>query len=389
LVTFHAEASEVRLLTGGSPRTYYSGNDWAVPLHVALNVNRLSKRYKLRQVDAWPIKSLNVHCVVFDVPDDQDLDQFLARIAKEPGVESAQPLQEFDQLGMPRAESVNSRFFALQYGDYATRVIALHRLTRGATSRVGMVDTLVDESHPDLQDQISRQYEFVSGTRGNRLHGTAVAGVISASGGNGDGVIGLAPEAKLYVYGACWALGEGGARCNSFTIAKALEQAIEDRVDVLNLSLSGPSDPLLARLLSVLLENHVIVVAAVDPTRPGGGFPASFDGVLAVDGSNQAPRPSMMTHSSCAEWIFDSERFSTREKGGYQFFYGNSMSAAAASGFAALLRSRTGSAEAAYELRTLVVGDREPTPDPTSSFLVAVRDALRCPSQATTAERAH
>src|SRR4030095_13502906 len=138
---------------------------------------------------------------------------------------------------------------------------------------VGMVDTLVDENHPDLRDQIARQYAFVDEPRGNLLHGTAVAGVISANGGDGDGLVGLAPEAKLYVYGACWGPGEGGARCNSFTIAKALEQAIEDGVDVLNLSLSGPSDPLLARQLSVLLM-RAVVVAAVDRNRAAGGLPA-------------------------------------------------------------------------------------------------------------------
>jgi subtilisin family serine protease len=391
LVTFHADASEVRLLTGGSPRTYYSGNDWAVPLHVSRNVNRVSKRYGLLQVDAWPIKSLNVHCVVFEIPADQDLDQLLLRIAKEPGVDGAQPMQDFEGLGLPRAEFTSSRF-ALQYGDYATRISALHRLTRGAASRVGMVDTLVDASHPDLRDQIARQYAFVDEPPGDLLHGTAVAGVISASGGDGDGLVGLAPEAKLYVYGACWAAGQSGARCNSFTLAKALEQAIDDGVDVLNLSLSGPSDPLLARQLSVLLM-RAVVVAAVDKTRASGGFPASFPGVLAVAGSSGAAgahAPNSMSASSCAGWIFDPERLSTRATGGYQFFYGSSMSAAAASGFAALLRSRTDSAETARELRTLIGGNGEPTPDRTSNFLIAVRDAISCegPAQAITAERA-
>ncbi len=388
LVTFHADEAAIRLLAGGSPRTYYSDGEWAVSLQVSRTVSRISKSYALRQVDAWPIKSLDLHCVVFEVPDEEDLDRLVARIAEEPGVDGAQPMHEFEGRGLAGAETTNPRF-ALQYGVFSDRVIALHRLTRGASSRVGMVDTLVDENHPDLRDQIARQYAFVSEPGGNLLHGTAVAGVISANGGDGDGVVGLAPDAKMYVYGACWALGASGARCNSFTIAKALEQATEDGVEILNLSLSGPSDPLLARQLSVLLARGVIVVAATDPTRGSGGFPASLQGVLAVDGSSTETRgPEMITKPSCADWIFDAERLSTRARGGYQFFYGSSMSAAAASGFAALLRSRTGSVEAADELRTMVVGNDAPTED-RSNFLAEVRDALRCegPSQSVTADR--
>ncbi len=390
LVTFNADASEGRLLTGGSPRTY-ARNNWAVPLHVSDEINRLSKRYDLKQVDAWPIASLKLHCVVFAIADDRDLARLLAQLTAEPSVDGAQPMNEFEGLGLPVTESSSKRF-ALQYGNHAANVTALHRLTLGAPARVGVVDTLVDEEHPDLRGQISRQYAYVGEPGDDLLHGTAVAGIISASGGRGDGLVGLAPAASLYVYGACRARGENHAMCNSFTLAKALEQAIEDRVEVLNLSLSGPRDPLLARQLSVLLSRSVIVIAAVDANDPTRGFPASMDGVIAVRGETpikRSDRHAKVTGAGCAEWMFDEERLSTRANGGYQFFYGSSMSAAAASGFAALLRSREGPAETAAELRALVAPGEHATTVRGSDFLVAVRNALRCdePSPSVTAER--
>ncbi len=378
LVTFKSGPSSAPLPSVGSSRTY-SRNGWLISQDVAADIDRVRQRYGLRRVDAWPIKSLHIHCVLFEVSQSHDLNRLLKHIAAEQGVDSAQPLNEFRGLGLPATEIAN-RHFVLQYGDDATRVASLHRLTRGAPSRIGMIDTLVDQNHPDLRGQVARQYTFVGKPGDNLLHGTAVAGVISANGGDGNGLVGLAPEAKLYVYGACHATGHAGARCNSFTIAKALEQATEDRVDVLNLSLSGPSDALLARQLSVLLARGVIVVAAADPNKPSAGFPASMVGVLAVSGVNAAlpAASSMMDDDGCVGWIFDAERLSTRARGGYQFFYGSSMSAAAASGFAALLRSRSGAADTLQEMRAFVAGVRTPTLGRDSDFLVAVRTALRC-----------
>src|SRR5471030_515356 len=71
-------------------------------------------------------------------------------------------------------------------------------------------------------------------------------------------------------------------RCNSFTLAKALNFAILNHAKVINLSLSGPPDRLLERLLDVALERGIAVVGAVDPHASSAAFPASHAGVIAV-----------------------------------------------------------------------------------------------------------
>src|SRR5471030_915261 len=71
-------------------------------------------------------------------------------------------------------------------------------------------------------------------------------------------------------------------RCNSFTLAKALNFAILNHAKVINLSLSGPPDRLLDRLLDVALERGIAVVGAVDPHASSAAFPASHAGVIAV-----------------------------------------------------------------------------------------------------------
>ena len=81
-------------------------------------------------------------------------------------------------------------------------------------------------------------------------HGTAVTGLISARPGNGIGIHGLAPNAELYALRACWEPRYGFGLCSTYTLAQALDYAIEVRARIINLSLAGPDDPLLTRLVA-------------------------------------------------------------------------------------------------------------------------------------------
>jgi subtilisin family serine protease len=65
-------------------------------------------------------------------------------------------------------------------------------------------------------------------------------------------------------------------------VAKALQFALDRDAKVINLSLGGPSDTLLARLVNAAMARGAVVVAASDAKYPDGGFPASLPGVLAV-----------------------------------------------------------------------------------------------------------
>ena len=138
--------------------------------------------------------------------------------------------------------------------------------------RVAVVDTGVDFDHPDLRGRVVKAQNFVDRV-GDRnfttdVHGTAVAGLIAATAGNGVGIVGVAPEAEIYALKACWQQPPGAreAVCNSYTLAKAVDFAIGQGVQVLNFSLAGPPDPLLGRLIGQALARGIVVVAA-----DGGG----------------------------------------------------------------------------------------------------------------------
>jgi subtilisin family serine protease len=168
-------------------------------------------------------------------------------------------------------------------------------------------------------------------------HGTGVAGVIAARANNGIGVAGVAPQARLLALRACWqASGSSGTICDSLSLAKALYYAIEHNAQVINLSLSGPQDPLLSKLLEIGLARRTVIVAAYDRSLPGGGFPASLRGVVAVsDGPVAASLGAIYTAPG--------RDIPTTQPGGRWYLVnGSSYSAAHVSGLAALLRQRAG-----------------------------------------------
>jgi subtilisin family serine protease len=200
---------------------------------------------------------------------------------------------------------------------------------------VAVIDSQVEAGHPDLAGQVAVSADFTRApaSRGER-HGTGVAGVIAAKANNGAGIVGVAPGARLFALRACWEEGRGDTVCDSVSLAKALHFAIERRAQVINLSLAGPPDMLLDKLLDVALARGATVVAAFDPLLPGGGFPASHKGVVRVqDESLASVQPGVYSAPG-------RDVPTTQPGGRWSLVDGSSYAAAHVSGLAALLRER-------------------------------------------------
>ncbi len=160
---------------------------------------------------------------------------------------------------------------------------------------------------------------------------------------------------------ACWGVKTGSleAVCNSFTLALAINTAIEMKVNVLNLSLTGPHDPLLARLIEKATQQDIIIIASrTDKDDEKSGFPAQQPGVIGVRSMNSKIAQSSygnLTVSAPGEDIL-----TTLPDGAYDFVSGNSLATAHISGFTALLlqlkRSTTH-----QELFKLLAKANEPT----------------------------
>ena len=101
------------------------------------------------------------------------------------------------------------------------------------------------------------------------------------------------PYARRFLFRsirACWPEQPSSlsARCNSYTLALALNQAIRMDSRIINLSLSGPEDPLLRALVQRAIDKGIIVIAAVPAKGDAGGFPANVPGVIAMPSSRLA-----------------------------------------------------------------------------------------------------
>lgn len=300
----------------------------------------LQGMYDLRPVSLWPIESLGLPCVLLEVPDGQDPAALSERLASDPRVESAQPVFRFEVL----ADAYDDPYAQLQHATRELRVAAAHRRATGRGVRVAVVDTGVDFSHPDLVERVVGVRDFVSReSRGNGtftadVHGTGVAGVIAASANNGVGIVGVAPEAEILAVKACWPSSEDArtASCDSYTLAQGLDFAIDQGSQVINLSLTGPRDPLLARLVGAALDRGVSVVAAT--ARPASpGFPASEEGVLAIGSLPTDSLPGLQSAPLTAPGV---DILTTVPREGYDFLSGSSLAAAHVTGVVALLLER-------------------------------------------------
>lgn len=312
----------------------------ATPEEWASTAKILSEEYRLREVGNFPLSSIRVQCIVYQIPDDRSLESVVDQLRRDRRVESVQANQVF--AGVRGGHS--DPYAALQYGATAIRADRAHRMSTGRGVRITVIDTGMDQDHPDLRGRIVKVANFVEGGEksfAQDRHGTAVAGIIGARANDGVGTFGIAPDAELLAAKACWypQANNGAALCSSWTLAKALDFAIISDSRVINMSLSGPADSLLERLLRAAESRGIIVVAAAAQDADAPGFPALMNGVTAVIASNSKAEVQVPV------WATDKvllaapgiEILTTAPRESYDFLSGSSLAAAHVTGVVALL----------------------------------------------------
>ncbi|WFP49418.1 S8 family serine peptidase [Methylomonas sp. EFPC3] len=314
-----------------SSRSRYDNSDWS-----ERQAYDMAARHHLEFVAQWPVTELGVSCVVYRLADSRTLEETIRSLQQDREVESVQPMHSYRVLAEtpPATQGYSDPYLHLQAGFQSLHIAELHKVATGRGTRIAVIDTGIDTEHPDLKGQI--QYsENTAPTPGNRyageFHGTAVAGILSAHPDNGIGIAGIAPHAEILAFRACWpeAPGALAAHCNSFTLALALNQALRMGSNIINLSLSGPEDPLLQRLIGKALAQGTVVVAAAPGSEQSGGFPANMEGVIAVS-PEQNGDPRLVGAPG-------RDILTTVPHQAYDFMSGSSFAAPHVAGVAALL----------------------------------------------------
>jgi len=316
---------------GSTGRSYYGGANYTVSDGARRTMRNLAAEYRLQPVAAWPIGLLHMHCAVLAIPPGITRDAMLERLRADQRVALVEPLQEYS------VQSTEPDPYAgVQSGNTRMDIAQAHRVSRGRGVRIALIDTGLATDHPDLRGRVDAQRNFVDAdARRFQLdrHGTAIAGVIAADADNGVGIAGIAPEARLLALKACWQLQDGhdDARCNSFTLAQALASAIELKAKIINLSLTGPPDPLLSALAERAVSAGIIIVGA---EGDGPSFPGSLSHVLGVARSEDRTPAAGVLQAPGREVL-------TLAPGGrYDFFSGNSIATGEITGITALLLAK-------------------------------------------------
>ncbi len=148
-----------------------------------------------------------------------------------------------------------------------------------AGARIGMIDSGIDLTHPALAQSHAEQL----GCDGHAVpaaHGTAVASLIAGSAANFRGAL---PGARLIAVDVYCADVTGGS---TDRVALAFAVLTQAGVKVINVSLVGPRNTTLARVVAAVQARGVLVVAAVGNDGPAAPplYPAALPGVIAVTG---------------------------------------------------------------------------------------------------------
>jgi hypothetical protein len=154
----------------------------------------------------------------------------------------------------------------------------------GAT-KVGLVDSGVDGAHPVFRDASIERWGC-AGALHPSAHGTAVAALMV---GRSRRFRGAAPEARLYAADIYCDSGTGGS---ADKIAGALAWLAREKVAVINLSLVGPPNQTLERVVGAMVQRGHLLVAAVGNDGPAAPplYPASYPGVVGVSAVDRQGR---------------------------------------------------------------------------------------------------
>ncbi|MGR6466462.1 S8 family peptidase [Rhizobium sp. PAMB 3182] len=284
----------------------------------------LEAQFHVTLTAEWPLSSIGVHCLVMDIDRNTDVDRLMADLSADPRIRTVQRVQDFDTFETPYSDP----YFPAQYALTEINAAPAQRISKGAGVKVAVVDSAIDGTHPDLAGRLASFHNFVDAQPADGLaeaHGTAMAGIIAADATNATGIVGVAPEAQLSAFRACWQAQGSPGHCNSFSLARALNFAIVNDFDIINMSLGGPADPLLEELVQSAIGKGVVVVAAWgDGKTPA--FPASGPGVIAAGKSTSEGIPAPAV-----------DVISTAPHDEYRYVSGSSVATAHVTGVAALL----------------------------------------------------
>jgi subtilisin len=209
-------------------------------------------------------------------------------------------------------------------------------VTMGDGVKVAILDTGIDYTHPDLAAHYAGGYNtFNPGgpPLDDQGHGTHVAGIIGAV-RDGKGVVGVAPNVSLYAVKVIDRNDHG----TYATIIDGLEWAVDNKMQVINMSLNGGSGtPELASAIKAAYEAGITIVCSAGNGSGPVETPARYPEVIAVSSSDSSNKiASDSARGPEIDFIAPGVNVGSTYVGGYRILSGTSQATAHVTGLVAL-----------------------------------------------------
>ena len=220
---------------------------------------------------------------------------------------------------------------------------------KGEGINIAVIDSGCDINHINLKDRIVgvRNFTDEDGKNPNIVidrvgHGTHVTGIIAANGANG--IVGVAPNANIYVLKAINKTGSGKLSW----VVNAIYYAIEKKVDIISMSLGmSANNEKLERAVKEAISKNILVVCAAGNEGDGNAmdfqysYPAAYIDVISVGAVDKKGEPA---YFSSANLVIDVvapgvDIISTYPNNSYASLTGTSMATPYVSGSLALLKN--------------------------------------------------
>ncbi len=299
--------------------------------------DELARRHGLARVASQNFPLLGATVGLFRITDRRPLDTVSRELAAEAGVRSVQPNYRY-LLQEQKAAPIEGD--PAQYALAKLRLPEAHTLAHGIGVRIAVIDSGIDQRHPELAGSIAESFDALGSKEGPHVHGTGVAGVIASH----ARLMGSAPAAKIIAIRA-FAQASGGAASSSYVILKALDYAVGHGAQIVNMSFAGPKDPLIERSVAATAARGIAMVAAAGNAGAKSPplYPAANPNVIAVSATDAEDK--LFSASNRGGYIAlvapGVDIFLPAPDDKYQMTSGTSFSAAYVSGLAALMLERS------------------------------------------------
>jgi len=308
-------------------------------------VARILRSHRLTEAEVADISLLGTSIRLWRIPDGRSVANVVRELAGEASLTRIQPNYVFELQQEPAGAALTPATPApsppQQYSLAKLHVDAGDDMVVSDPIRIAVIDTAIDETHPDLAGAVEERFDAIGGAGPPRSldHGTAMAGAIAARGR----VKGVAPS--VHILSARAFDSEGGKSLGStLSILKGIDWAAKERARVVNMSFAGPLDPNLHDILAAAFGKGMILVGAAGNAGPQSPplYPGADEKVLAVTATDADDKlyakanigPYVAVAAPGVDVLLPTPR------GGYAFETGTSVSAALVSGVAALVLER-------------------------------------------------